>query len=108
MQQSSWIAVMMVMGCTIPEDDFADRASDAVCDRVEECTEVFEDEQERTDCEDFWRGAAELVIDLGDLAGSNYDPAAGADCVRDIRAASCAEFNDFQIDCEPFEDEDAD
>lgn len=104
MPRAVWIA-LIASACTIAEDDFAARASDAICDRAEECTEVFETEDERANCEAFWGGAAELLLDLGDLAGSNYDPAAGAACVRDIRAASCAEFNDFEIDCDLFEDD---
>ncbi len=101
----SWFWLGLV-SCTISEDAFPDRVADAVCDRIEECTEVFEEESEREDCESFWSSTAELAVDLGDLGGE-YDPAAGADCVSDIRAATCAEFNDFQIDCDVITDDDA-
>lgn len=98
---------LTLAACTISEDAFPDRAADAVCDRVEECTEVFEDPSERTDCEGFWRGAAELLLDVRDLVGEVYSPSAGADCVQKVRAATCAEFNDFQLECDLFPDEDA-
>jgi hypothetical protein len=96
-----WVGLVAV-GCGISEDDFPDRAADAVCDRVDECTEELDGEQERADCESFWAGVAELWIDLGDLGGSEYSPAAGADCVREIRSATCAEFNGADYTCEPF------
>ncbi|MEM6926117.1 MAG: hypothetical protein AAF602_04270 [Myxococcota bacterium] len=96
-----WMALILLAlgGCTISEDAFPDRYADAVCDRIEECTTVFDEPSERETCEAFWSGAAELLVDLGDLAGE-YDPAAGADCVGDVRAATCAEFNEFRVDCD--------
>lgn len=98
------VVAMLAVACTISEDAFPDRVADATCDRVEECTEVFETEEERTDCEGFWGNLAELFIDLADLGGAEYSPSRGAQCVQEIRAASCAEFNDGQVPCELFDD----
>lgn len=105
MRMISW--PLILVACTISEDAFPDKAADTMCDRVEECSRVFADDAERQNCESFWSGAAELLLDVGDLAGAVYDPAAGAACLREIRSATCAEFNDSELDCDLFPDEGA-
>jgi len=99
------IVLLGVVGCAIPEEDFPDRVADEVCDRVEECTEVFEDRSERMDCEDHWRHSAARRLEQGEREGLTYDPAAGANCVREVQIGTCAEFNDFGFVCDPFEDD---
>jgi hypothetical protein len=91
---------VLLTGCGVPEDEFPERAGEAVCDRVEECTTTFESDAERADCEAFWSGAAELWVDLGELIGGEYDPGLGADCLREVRRATCAEFNEASYECD--------
>lgn len=94
------LALVAVGGCGIPEDAFPERVGEAVCDRVEECTATFDDDAARADCESFWSGAAELWVDLGELGGAEYSPGQGADCVTEIRRATCAEFNSADYTCD--------
>ncbi|MEN0060680.1 MAG: hypothetical protein AAGA48_00950 [Myxococcota bacterium] len=96
------LPALFMIGCGIPEDDFAAIAADSLCDRVEECEGEFDDNG-RANCEAFWTGAAELLVDLGDLVGETYSPSAGRTCVSELRSATCGELNDFEIDCDVFE-----
>lgn len=98
---------LLLAACTISEDAFPERAADAYCDRLEECTVTFETDEERANCESFAASLAELTVDAGELLGQEYDAAAGARCVREIRAATCAEFNEAELECDVFADPDA-
>lgn len=96
--------VVLLHACTISEEDFPARVADAVCDRRDECTNELETEEERAACEANVAGLAELAVDLGELFGEEYSPSQGADCVSEIRAATCAEFNSVEVPCALFED----
>ena len=104
MQHTFLLATMVLGGCVVSEDNFPPQVADAMCDRINQCTNEFEDQDERDDCEAFWEAAAEIQVDLGELFGGEYSSSAGAACIREIRLSSCADFNSNEIDCDVFEE----
>lgn len=102
MRTTLLVASLLLVGCTISEENYPDAIADAMCDRINQCTDEFESDEDRESCESFWAVAAEAQVDLVELFGGEYNPEEGAACVREIRSVSCADFNSTEIDCDVF------
>lgn len=95
-----------LVACAIPEDEFPDVYAKALCPQLEEChaadyADTYGDDDDA--CLDDAADGAELILDLGDLAGETYDEAKGRDCVQEVKAASCGDLDD--VDCDVWSDE---
>ncbi len=98
----------LLVACTISEDDFPAEYAETWCDRAQECDpdgfeDLFGDDVEQ--CEELNGDAAEVWLDLADLAGETYDEGLGYECVRDTKKASCDELEDGDVDCDVWTDE---
>lgn len=102
------ILVSSLVACSIPEEDFPEKYGKEACKRLEECDkgdyeEIYGDDD--AECVDDFADVADILLDLGDLAGETYDPAKGRECVRNLRKATCEEIQDGEADCDVWADE---
>lgn len=99
------LLLALLVACSVSEEAFPDALANAACRRLEQCeADAFDDVwDDREDCEEAWADLAEAYLDLGDLLGQTYDPAAGGQCVREVRHADCDQVESGDIDCEIWE-----
>lgn len=97
---------LSLAACAIPEDDFPATYAKTLCDRLAEChaadfQETYGDDMDA--CESDGADGAELVLDLGDLAGETYDEGKGRDCIQELNRAECGDLDN--VDCDVWSDE---
>ena len=95
---------VLIASCTIEEDEFAESYGKTVCSRLHDCQRSDYDDryEERSECVDEWAELADTFLDIGDTLGQEYSPELAQDCLEAIRAASCSEFSDGQVECQVF------
>lgn len=99
------IGLALLVGCTIPEEDFAATYAVTICDRLEECDKgsyenLYSDAE---DCEDDWEDGAELFMSGADFLGADYSEEQARDCIDEIRTAECGAFSSGKYDCDIYE-----
>lgn len=82
--------LLFLLACGVTEDNFPDRYAAETCARFEECFQAeyelaYDDMGECTD----------EVVDILSFADScDFDAAAAADCLDEVRSADCADLFD--------------
>ena len=91
--------VVLVWGCSVPEEEFPDELAETYCDRVWTCDQdaAMDIYGSVGDCEDFWSTATEAWVDVADFLGDDYVPEEGDDCIRAVRWTSCDEIEDLDL-----------
>jgi len=96
------LILALLTACTISESAFPTAFGKAACSRQERCDKgAYEDLwASNQDCIDAWANIAQLYLDAGALLGQTYDPAAGHDCVSQVRQADCSSLDAGSIECD--------
>jgi len=99
------LSIGLLAGCTVAEHDFPEAYGKAMCKRMKQCERGEYDNtwDDKAECVDDMAEFADFFLDAGDLLGQEYVPELGYDCIREVKGASCAEFEDGEYDCEVFE-----
>lgn len=97
--------MVAVVGCSIPEEDFADTYAVTVCDRLEECDRGdFENQfDDREECWDDLADVAEFFMDAADLLGGVYSEDAARECIDSIQSAECGDFSSGEYACDVYD-----
>ncbi len=101
------LSTLLLVACTIEEDDFPVEYAETWCDRYEECEPSRFDSWwgSQEDCQDDVAAATELWLDLADLGGETYDESKGWECVQEVKKADCADIEDGDVSCDLWEDD---
>jgi hypothetical protein len=94
-----------LVGCAIPEEDFAETYARTACDRVEECDKGsyesrYDDDLE---CQEQWADWADLLMDAADLLGGEYDEEAARECISAMKDADCGDFETLDYECDVYD-----
>jgi len=90
------LLVFVIAGCAVSVDDFAERLSDALCDRAEQCGEL---NQSYANCQTTFRGLAQGWINVADGLNYEYQPDGARQCLRAFRQRECGTTIDFDQVC---------
>lgn len=99
------ILLALLVGCAIPEEDFAPTYAVTICDRLEECDKGSYENlyTDAADCQDDWEDAAEVFMAGADLLGADYSEEKGRECIDEIQAAACGDFSSGEYECDIYE-----
>ena len=96
------LLALCLVGCAIPEEDFAARYAGTICDRIAECDKGDYENRYDSDeaCEEQWVDAADFFMDAADLLGGEYDQDAARECISALDAANCGDFESGDYECD--------
>lgn len=99
------LLALCLIGCAIPEEDFAETYASTVCDRISECDKGDYENRYDSDeeCEGQWADAADFFMDAADLLGGEYDEDAARECITAINDADCGEFESGDYECDVYD-----
>jgi hypothetical protein len=93
-----------LVACAVHEEDFPEAYGEAICTQIESCNDDYADIYETDeDCVDLWAVAGDLILFGGNLTDQEYSAKGAGACARNIKRASCDDFEDGDYECEVFE-----
>jgi hypothetical protein len=100
------IALTVLTGCAVTEQNFPDRYAGAVCSQWRSCDEeqFYSDFEDVPECEDDVSVVVRETLDLFSLC--EFVPEDARECLQAIRSSTCAEVEQFDFDgrCDGFVD----
>lgn len=100
----SFLTIVLLSACGIPQEDLGEKAGEAWCKRARQCGDIEREEEE--DCVSQIANGVDLVVNLGESFGEEYDAGGAGACVREVRSLSCDEMDTWSSeDCRLFKED---